>query len=369
MILRGMSALDIHMPTSHATMSDRSSEPSTPKTRLPPNRCADCNTMFCPRRATHTRCDPCQKKFLAQKKEGKGKPTGKPKGKKKGKVAHKKAHATLGEEESGGDFSDEDEDEEEDIAKATSFSCICATRASCTTESSMVYFDNCSNLNIIKDKELAIDVRTEKVTTRISGSIPGTLASNRSAEIGDLGRGCFDPLFSRNLISESAVIKAGYRVTRDSGTDNNYYLCKEGRPPLVFSVNSEGTYSTSAKVVKEHFRDLYATSNHTDVRRETVVFTKRQRERAEKYHYDHEHCLGHMHPERVIKALRSDMIIDAPYTEADVRNASIIYGECPTCGTDKPGPTRCSLRPHENDSRGTFSRSWVSCSRSSPVVW
>ena len=335
MILRGMSALDIQAPTSHATTSDRSSEPSTPKTPLPPNRCVDCSTMFCPRRATYTRCDPCQKRFAAQKKEGKGKPPGKPKGKKKGKVTHKKAHATLGDEGSSEDSSDEDDEDEEDTAKALSFSCICATRASCATEGNMVYFDNCSNLNIIKDRELAIDVRTEKVRTRISGSIPGSFASNQSANIGDLGRGCFDPMFSRNLISESAVLNAGYRVKRDSGADNNYYLCKDGRLPLVFSINSEGTYSTTAKVVREHFKDLYATANHTDVRREMVVFTKRQRERAARYHYDHEHCLGHMHPERVIKALRTGMITDVPYTEADVRNALIIHGECPTCSKTK----------------------------------
>ena len=33
------------------------------------------------------------------------------------------------------------------------------------------------------------------------------------------------------------MIKAGYRVTRDSGRDMNYYFVKEGRSPLVFMVN------------------------------------------------------------------------------------------------------------------------------------
>ena len=46
-------------------------------------------------------------------------------------------------------------------------------------------------------------------TTKISGSIPGTLTANVSADIGDLGRGCFNPAFSRNLISEDSVLKAG----------------------------------------------------------------------------------------------------------------------------------------------------------------
>ena len=122
---------------------------------------------------------------------------------------------------------------------------------------------------------------------------------------------------------------------RDSETDNNYYLLKEGRPPLVFKANAEGTFSTTVKQIIEHFKDIYATANLTDVQRETVVFTRRQRERAGQYHFDHSHCLGHLHHERVIKALRSGMITDVPYTEADVRNALIIHGECPTCSKAK----------------------------------
>lgn len=74
----------------------------------------------------------------------------------------------------------------ENTANATSYSCIRATRSSSPVDSALVYFDNRSNLNIIKGKELAIDVRTEKVTTRISGSI----YTNKSAAVGDLGRGC-----------------------------------------------------------------------------------------------------------------------------------------------------------------------------------
>ena len=198
-----------------------------------------------------------------------------------------------------------------------------------------MYFDNCSNLNIIKDKELALHVRKESVTTRITGSIPGALASNQSAELGDLGRGCYDPSFSRNLISEDAAIRAGYRVTRDSGNDSHYYLHKEGRPPLVFTANAEDTFSIPTSLLRQHFGDLYATSNSTDVQRESVVFTKKQRERAAKYHFDHQHCLAHLHHDRVIKALRTGMMVDVPYTEADVRNSLVIYGPCSICSRTK----------------------------------
>ena len=141
----------------------------------------------------------------------------------------------------------------------------------------VVDLDNCSNLNVIRDRELAIYPRLEKVGTRISGSIPGTLTSKTSAGIGDFGRGCYDPKFSRNLISEVAAIKAGYRVVRDSGLNNHYSLIKEGRPQVIFKANAEGTFSITTSECISHFRDMYATSNSTDVRRETLVFKKAKR--------------------------------------------------------------------------------------------
>ena len=66
-----------------------------------------------------------------------------------------------------------------------------------------------------------------------------------------------------------------------------------------------------------------------------MVFTKRQRERAAKYHFDHSHSLNHVHPERMITALRKGLLLNMPYTEADVRNAMIIYGPCPLCAKCK----------------------------------
>ena len=138
----------------------------------------------------------------------------------------------------------------------------------------MIYLDNCSNLNVIRDPSLALNIRQEKVPTRISGSIPGTLSSRVSAELGDLGRGCHDPQFSRNLISEDAAIRAGYRVTRDSSVDDKYYLHKPGRKPMVFTANGEGTFSMPVKEFRAHFAELYAVSHSTDIDRTTLVFTR-----------------------------------------------------------------------------------------------
>ena len=65
------------------------------------------------------------------------------------------------------------------------------------------------------------------------------------------------------------------------------------------------------------------------------MFTKRQRERAALYHHDHAHCLGHVHHDRIIQALRTGILTHVPYTEADVRNAQVIYGPCPHCSRTK----------------------------------
>ena len=73
----------------------------------------------------------------------------------------------------------------------------------------------------------------------------------------------------------------------------------------------------------------------TDVDRGSIVFTKRQRERAAIYHHDHAHCLAHLHHDKVITALRKGLITNVPYTEADVRNALTIYGPCKECAKTK----------------------------------
>ena len=263
-----------------------------------------------------------------KKQKGKSKPT---------KPRTKHAHSTVVGDSDSEDDASEDSDhnmDKEGKAHFTSFSCICSTSGSYDSED-LVYFDNCSNMNIIKDHSLALDIRKECTTTRITGSIPGTLTATLSADIGDLGRGCYNPEFSRNLISEDSVLKAGYRVLRDSEDGHAYTLSKEGRPPLIFHANTEGTFSITASALRAHFRDLYSTANLTDVDRSTMIFTKRQRERAAIYHHDHSHCLGHVHHDRIINALRTGLLTNVPYTEADVRNAQIIYGPCPQCSRTK----------------------------------
>ena len=333
-ILRSPSPIDPLQHTAHATTTgDTSPRPVT----VGPAKCAVCGATFCPKKPQHTRCEPCQEAYSKQRKKeqkkGKGKEATK-KGKVKPKSVDRKAHFTELEDEADNQSDQEDADEGYGPQReGTSFSCICSTRAAQTD--GLIYLDNCSNLNVIRDSLLALNTRREKVATRISGSIPGTLTAQVSAEIGDLGRGCHDPQFSRNLISEDAAIKAGYTITRNSAIDDSYYVQKPGRPPLVFRSNGEGTFSMTIAEFRRHFPNLYAVSHSTDVDRTAVVFTKRQRERAAKYFFDHAHCLNHMHHDRVIAALRKGLITGAPYTEADVRNALVIFGPCSACSKCK----------------------------------
>ena len=238
-ILRASSPINPFQSTSHATSSLRIG--STPPSSPGPTKCANCGALFCPKKPNHTRCGRCQDEFARQRKKvsKKGKEKDKKKRQKEKAVKEKRAHATTGDED---EKSEGDESEEDIEREGTSFSCICSTRASSLGEG-LIYLDNCSNLNVIRDRDLALNIRREKVATRISGSIPGTLTAHVSAEVGDLGRGCYDQGFSRNLISEDAAIRAGYSVSRDSSRYNRYYLKKEGRQPLVFSANAEGTFS------------------------------------------------------------------------------------------------------------------------------
>ena len=255
-ILKAPAAIDPPQHTAHATASgSRSPSP----TKVSPGKCSVCGAPFSPKKPQHTRCDACQEAYVKQRKKeqkkGKSK-KGKPKDKGPDRKAHFKVEDELGSEP-------DEEDESHDQHEGTSFSCICSTRA--TQSDGMIYRNNCSNLNVIRDSQLALSVRREKVATRITGSIPGTLSAQISAEIGDLGRGCHDPQFSRNLISEHAAIRAGYSISRDSSRDNNHYLQKPGRPPLIFRANGEGTFSITISDFRRHFPELYAVSNSTDI--------------------------------------------------------------------------------------------------------
>ena len=331
-ILKSPTLLDPMMHTAHATAArNKSLSPVS----LDPVKCTVCGVSFQPKMPQHTRCDKCQETYSKEKKQEYKKNKEKhPSKKKKGKKSDKKAHLTAIEENTSDDESDEEDPDVTDEQGLVSFSCICSTKAN-EAEQELIYLDNCSNLNVIRDRTLALNIRKEKVPTRISGSIPGIMTAYVSAELGDLGRGCHDANFSRNLISEQAAIKAGYTVTRDSSVDNSYYLKKNGSKPLEFKANSEGTYSISVKEFKRHFSTLYAIANVTEANSEIRFFTKKQRERAAQYFFDHAHCLNHLHHDRVILALRKGLITHVPYTEADVRNAQIIHGPCPTCARTK----------------------------------
>ena len=335
-ILRSPSPIAAHMPSAHVTRTIKKGDSSPTTTSSTPTRCQVCGKPFCPRRSSHLRCDLCQSDFSSKaKKSGKSSSTAPDKNSKRSPT--KKAHSTVV-NTAPDNPSSSDDDEEPDLPVATahftSFSCICSSRGSITPDD-VIYLDNCSNLNIIRDSSVALNLRQDPLATRITGSIPGTLSSQLSADIGDLGRGCYDPKFSRNLLSEDSVLRAGYRITRDSSADNNYYLHKPGRPPLIFSANNEGTFSIPISTFLHHFKDLYASAHVTDVDRTSLVFTKRQRERAAAYHHDHSHSLCHVHPDKVILALRKGLILNVPYTEADVRNALVIHGPSPTCTRSK----------------------------------
>ena len=347
MILEGPSIFDSFMPSAHATRRTSSSESSkrsspeatkihdSPTTNVP--NCQCCGAKFYPKRPMHIRCDKCQRDFTAkQKEEKKKKIKSHSKGKTpKSKPFASKAHSTFFDNDSD-DSEDSSDDETGPHASVnySSFFCSYATSVS-TLDEPHVYFDNCSNLNIIRDSELALNIQLEPVATKITGSIPGKFTVNHSADIGDLGRGCFNSSFSRNLISETSAIKAGYRITRDSDSGSSYTLSKDGRSPLTFTANAEGTFSIPMSRFLDHFRLLYGAANSTDVDRSTIIFTKRQRKRAALYHNDHQHSLAHCHHDRIIAALRGGLITNAPYTEADVCNAQVIYGPCPFCTRTK----------------------------------
>ena len=338
MILEGPSIFESFMPSAHITKtSPKDFSSSSPITN---SKCQTCGSPFTPKRATHLRCDPCQADFAAKRKSDRKKlktssPRAQPRKSTPSKSKVKHAHSTVIDPEyEDSDSSDDDNMDTAAYANFTSFFCTHATSFS-TSDEPHVYFDNCSNLNIIRDRALALNLRTEPIVTNITGSIPGRLTANQSAELGDLGRGCFNPNFSRNLISEDAALKSGYRIIRDSATTSSYQLLKDKRPPLIFSANPEGTFSLPLSRFLAHFNDLYVSSHSTDVNRSDIIFTKRQRERAAIYHHDHQHSLGHCHHDRIIAALRGGLLMNVPYTEADVRNAQVIYGPCPQCTRTK----------------------------------
>ena len=153
-ILKAPSAVDPLQHTAHATASGgRSPSP----TKVSPGKCSVCGAHFSPKKPQHTRCEACQEAYVKQrKKEQKKGKTKKDKPKDKG--SDRKAHFTELEDELG---SQPDDEESHDQHEGTSFSCICSTRV--TQSDGMIYLDNCSNLNVIRDSQLALNVRRERL--------------------------------------------------------------------------------------------------------------------------------------------------------------------------------------------------------------
>ena len=165
-ILRAPSPVDPLQHTAHATTGgEKSPVPTSPV----PGKCAMCGTSFCPKRPQHTRCDPCQEAYAKQRKKEHKKAkekTSRKKGKPKGKPTDRKAHFTALEDEASQSDEGSHDDEHEAEHHATSFSCICSTRA--LQPEGLIYLDNCSDLNVIKDQKLALNIRKEEVATRAS---------------------------------------------------------------------------------------------------------------------------------------------------------------------------------------------------------
>ena len=161
-ILRASSPVDPFQSSAHATLS-RDTPPSSPG----PTRCGVCGTTFCPKKPQHTRCDRCQEEHSKQRKKERKKVKDKEGKKAKSKPEKdKRAHATHLEDESEEQDSEEDHDEQRE---GTSFSCICSTRASSQGDG-LIYLDNCSNLNVIRDGVLALNVRKEKAQPESAGA-------------------------------------------------------------------------------------------------------------------------------------------------------------------------------------------------------
>ena len=323
---------------------------------LPPTSCSDCGNTFCPGRPSHHRCGPCQKKFTAEKKKRRestksGKGGTRREGKPTARVTTKSANDTSAHLAEGSDSDDNDQPPWASYATT-----VLTSLGSSIVGEDHVIFDPASNSHVIKDRSLAADVNTSGPLTRVRGSVPGLLEVREHGTLGDMGTGPLSTSFTRNLISESAALAAGYHVVHDTRQANEYRLLKEGRPPLIFKANKEGTYSMSISDFKSHFPTSYnATSHATDVDRTQVVFTKQQRARADLYRAHHSSCLAHAHDDRVIAALQNGTLTDVPYTVADIRNAMVIHGPCAACARAKGTRHRKTGHyPHQPTAPGQF---------------
>ena len=317
--------------------------------------CSECGTCFTPKRPAHHRCQTCQKKFSVEKKKLRD-GTKLPATSGTNTKAQRKANTKMANETEAYTAGSEEGDDDDIPAWASYSTTVSTALSSVVDPSDQIIFDPASNSHIIRDKELASSINTAGPITRVKGSVPGCLEVREQGTIGDIGTGPVSTAFSRNLISEAAALAAGYHVIHDTRVANEYRLLKEGRPPLIFKANREGTYSMSIKEFKEHFPLSYlSTSYATDVNRSQLVFTKQQRARADLYRTHHSTCLGHAHDDRIIAALENGTLIDVPYTVADIRNAAIIHGPCQICVRAKGTKHRKTGHfPHQPTTPGEY---------------
>ena len=301
---------DILPSSSHAT---RVSTP--PSTNFP---CSTCGIMFIPKKKGYHRCPNCQKKLNTSKKKSqamfkelesswKERESSKPPSSSKSRSSS--AHGTT--------VLTRDDPSPDDDPRFASFATIISHAFSSTSnDDDEILFDPASESHIIRSHDIGLNISNGPLT-KIRGSVPGEIEVTTHALLGDLGTAPVSHLFSKNLISESRALAAGYHVIHDTRVRNQYDLIKEGCPPLTFHVNSKGTYSISVRDFKKHFLSSYDT-NFTDIDRTRLDFTKKQRDRAALYRLHHNTCLAHAHDDKIIVAIENGILLNVPFTKRQV---------------------------------------------------
>ena len=202
---------------------------------LHPTFCSDCGNTFCPARPSHHRCGLCQKRFTTDKKKRRdttktGKSTTKAEGKASARPPPKSVNETKVYP------ADASDDEDHEAPWASYATTVVTSMATDAIGGDYVIFDPASNSHVIRDRALAVDVNTSGPITRVRGSVPGSLEVREHATLGDMGTSPLSFSFTRDLISESAALAAGYHVVHDTRIANEYHLLKEGRPVGISTV-------------------------------------------------------------------------------------------------------------------------------------
>ena len=91
-------------------------------------------------------------------------------------------------------------------------------------------FEPASNFHVIEDLSLALNINDNGPITRIRGSVPGGIEVRSHGALGDLGTGPISPSFTRNFVSGSAALAAGYHVVHDTRLWPTSIILYKGRP-------------------------------------------------------------------------------------------------------------------------------------------